>query len=136
MFLTISIIYNFHVQVPIILHNESEQARAWSQIHSEDTKKQCIPVITAWQLNERMWVITDKAIFDTTSPFVYIIWFVIYDFLSVGMENYRALISKKQQIDTEKNKFMNGDAVLIYPHQMVRVWKCVLREPLPTSKNT
>ncbi|PIN17000.1 Phosphoglycerate mutase [Handroanthus impetiginosus] len=42
-------------KVPIILHNESEQARAWSQIFSEETKKQCIPVITAWQLNERMY---------------------------------------------------------------------------------
>jgi len=41
-------------QVPIILHNESEQAREWSQIFSEDTKKQSIPVVTAWQLNERM----------------------------------------------------------------------------------
>ncbi|KAL3845827.1 hypothetical protein ACJIZ3_003230 [Penstemon smallii] len=27
----------------------------WSQIFSEETKKQCIPVITAWQLNERMY---------------------------------------------------------------------------------
>jgi 2,3-bisphosphoglycerate-dependent phosphoglycerate mutase len=43
------------VQVPIIIHNESEQARAWSQIFSEDTKKQSIPVIAAWQLNERMY---------------------------------------------------------------------------------
>ncbi|KAK4381013.1 2,3-bisphosphoglycerate-dependent phosphoglycerate mutase [Sesamum angolense] len=42
-------------KVPIILHNESEQARTWSQIFSEETKKQCIPVITAWQLNERMY---------------------------------------------------------------------------------
>ncbi|KDP20222.1 hypothetical protein JCGZ_09854 [Jatropha curcas] len=42
-------------KVPIILHNESEQARSWSQIFSEDTKKQSIPVITAWQLNERMY---------------------------------------------------------------------------------
>ncbi|KAL6578311.1 2,3-bisphosphoglycerate-dependent phosphoglycerate mutase 1 [Orobanche minor] len=42
-------------KVPIILHNESEQAREWSQIFSEETKKQCIPVITAWQLNERMY---------------------------------------------------------------------------------
>ncbi|CAA3000775.1 uncharacterized protein LOC111391082 isoform X1 [Olea europaea var. sylvestris] len=42
-------------KVPIILHDESEQARAWSQIFSEDTNKQCIPVITAWQLNERMY---------------------------------------------------------------------------------
>lgn len=42
-------------KVPIILHDESEQARAWSQIFSEETNKQCIPVVTAWQLNERMY---------------------------------------------------------------------------------
>ncbi|XWS21537.1 hypothetical protein CRYUN_Cryun30bG0062700 [Craigia yunnanensis] len=42
-------------KVPIIMHNESEQARAWSQIYSEDTIKQSIPVIAAWQLNERMY---------------------------------------------------------------------------------
>ncbi|KAK6116121.1 hypothetical protein DH2020_008390 [Rehmannia glutinosa] len=45
----------FDAIVPIILHNESEQAREWSQIFSDETKKQCIPVITAWQLNERMY---------------------------------------------------------------------------------
>ncbi|KAK4559669.1 hypothetical protein RGQ29_008748 [Quercus rubra] len=42
-------------KVPIIIHNESEQARTWSEIFSEDTKKQSIPVIAAWQLNERMY---------------------------------------------------------------------------------
>ncbi|XP_057503599.1 2,3-bisphosphoglycerate-dependent phosphoglycerate mutase 1-like [Actinidia eriantha] len=42
-------------KVPIVTHNESEQAKSWSQIFSEETKKQCIPVITAWQLNERMY---------------------------------------------------------------------------------
>ncbi|KAK9270233.1 hypothetical protein L1049_025810 [Liquidambar formosana] len=42
-------------KVPIIMHNESERARAWSQVFSEDTKKQSIPVIAAWQLNERMY---------------------------------------------------------------------------------
>ncbi|GAB2224270.1 hypothetical protein Droror1_Dr00005022 [Drosera rotundifolia] len=42
-------------KVPIILHNESDQAKSWSQIYSEDTQKQSIPVITAWQLNERMY---------------------------------------------------------------------------------
>ncbi|XP_020207916.1 uncharacterized protein LOC109792874 [Cajanus cajan] len=41
--------------VPIIMRNESEQAREWSQVFSEDTKKQSIPVIVAWQLNERMY---------------------------------------------------------------------------------
>ncbi|KAG8072419.1 hypothetical protein GUJ93_ZPchr0006g44834 [Zizania palustris] len=42
-------------KVPIIVHNESEQAHRWSQIYSEETKKQSIPVKTAWQLNERMY---------------------------------------------------------------------------------
>lgn len=42
------------LQVPVIMHNESDQAKAWSQIFSEETKKQTIPVIAAWQLNERM----------------------------------------------------------------------------------
>ncbi|KAH7860475.1 hypothetical protein Vadar_013854 [Vaccinium darrowii] len=40
-------------KVPIIVHDESEESKKWSQIHSENTKKQCIPVVKAWQLNER-----------------------------------------------------------------------------------
>ncbi|XP_030541408.1 2,3-bisphosphoglycerate-dependent phosphoglycerate mutase 1 [Rhodamnia argentea] len=42
-------------KVPMILHDESEQARLWSKVFSEDTKEQSIPVVTAWQLNERMY---------------------------------------------------------------------------------
>ncbi|XP_056167168.1 2,3-bisphosphoglycerate-dependent phosphoglycerate mutase 1-like isoform X1 [Syzygium oleosum] len=42
-------------KVPIILHDENERARTWGHIFSEETKKQSIPVITAWQLNERMY---------------------------------------------------------------------------------
>ncbi|KAG5029707.1 hypothetical protein JHK87_013221 [Glycine soja] len=42
-------------KVPIIIHNESERATAWTQVYSEKTTKQSIPVITAWQLNERMY---------------------------------------------------------------------------------
>nr|XP_027191340.1 uncharacterized protein LOC101500018 isoform X2 [Cicer arietinum] len=42
-------------KVPIIMHNESEQATTWSQVYSETTIKQSIPVITTWQLNERMY---------------------------------------------------------------------------------
>ncbi|XP_066378570.1 2,3-bisphosphoglycerate-dependent phosphoglycerate mutase 1-like [Miscanthus floridulus] len=42
-------------KIPVIMHNESEQAHRWSQIYSEETRKQSIPVITAWQLNERMY---------------------------------------------------------------------------------
>ncbi|KAL0349671.1 UNVERIFIED_CONTAM: 2,3-bisphosphoglycerate-dependent phosphoglycerate mutase [Sesamum radiatum] len=43
------------MKVPIIMHHETEQARIWSQIYSEGTKKQSIPVVKAWQLNERMY---------------------------------------------------------------------------------
>ncbi|KAI3451130.1 hypothetical protein Pfo_007795 [Paulownia fortunei] len=43
------------MKVPTIMHHETEQARTWSQIYSEGTKKQSIPVIKAWQLNERMY---------------------------------------------------------------------------------
>ncbi|CAM0913677.1 unnamed protein product [Alopecurus aequalis] len=42
-------------KVPIIMHNESEEAHSRSQIFSKHTKEQSIPVITAWQLNERMY---------------------------------------------------------------------------------
>ncbi|XP_042407984.1 2,3-bisphosphoglycerate-dependent phosphoglycerate mutase 1-like [Zingiber officinale] len=42
-------------KVPIIIHKETEEAQRWSQIYSEETKMQSIPVITAWQLNERMY---------------------------------------------------------------------------------
>lgn len=41
--------------MPIIIHNESERAKTWTKVFSEKTKKQSIPVITAWQLNERMY---------------------------------------------------------------------------------
>ncbi|KAL5573827.1 hypothetical protein UlMin_023424 [Ulmus minor] len=39
----------------IIVHKESEQAEAWSQIFSEETTKQSILVIVAWELSERMY---------------------------------------------------------------------------------
>ncbi|KAF8103549.1 hypothetical protein N665_0188s0480 [Sinapis alba] len=42
-------------KVPIILHDESEKAQTWSHVFSEETRKQSIPVIAAWQLNERMY---------------------------------------------------------------------------------
>ncbi|KAK7247449.1 hypothetical protein RIF29_42332 [Crotalaria pallida] len=42
-------------KVPIIIHDESEQATTWTRVFSEKTTEQSIPVITAWQLNERMY---------------------------------------------------------------------------------
>ncbi|KVI07318.1 Histidine phosphatase superfamily, clade-1, partial [Cynara cardunculus var. scolymus] len=43
------------VDVPLTKRGVEEAANARSQIFSEETKKQCIPVVTAWQLNERMY---------------------------------------------------------------------------------
>ncbi|KAM7276633.1 hypothetical protein ACFE04_018499 [Oxalis oulophora] len=42
-------------KVPVIKHTESEEAKAWTQIYSEDTEKQSIPVTITPQLNERMY---------------------------------------------------------------------------------
>ncbi|XP_047341654.1 2,3-bisphosphoglycerate-dependent phosphoglycerate mutase 1 [Impatiens glandulifera] len=42
-------------KVPIIIHDESDQARSWSKVSSDETIKQSIPVITSWRLNERMY---------------------------------------------------------------------------------
>lgn len=123
-------------QVPIIIHNESEQARAWSQIFSQDTKKQSIPVIASWRLNERMYL--------------FFLWpfflFVLKLSLSLnnpamtnklvfpGTVNYKVSISRKRQIDMGRNKFMSGVGVMMYLPQMARAWKCVLKGPLLISK--
>ncbi|KAJ7566330.1 hypothetical protein O6H91_02G097400 [Diphasiastrum complanatum] len=42
-------------KVPVILHNEDVRAESWSKIFSKVTEDQTIPVITAWELNERMY---------------------------------------------------------------------------------
>ena len=42
-------------QVPCILHPGQGKLEEWAEIHSEETKKSCIPVNVAWQLNERMY---------------------------------------------------------------------------------
>eukprot|EP00245_Coleochaete_scutata_P010842 TRINITY_DN3916_c0_g1_i1.p1 TRINITY_DN3916_c0_g1~~TRINITY_DN3916_c0_g1_i1.p1 ORF type:complete len:357 (-),score=83.67 TRINITY_DN3916_c0_g1_i1:637-1707(-) len=42
-------------KVPVILHKESEQAMAWSKIFSPESEEETIPVVTAYELNERMY---------------------------------------------------------------------------------
>nr|KJB18272.1 hypothetical protein B456_003G043900 [Gossypium raimondii] len=54
-----------HKKVPIIIHKESDRAKEWSQVFSEETKRQSIPVITAWELNERMAITSWKRLKDT-----------------------------------------------------------------------
>ncbi|PPS18834.1 hypothetical protein GOBAR_AA01748 [Gossypium barbadense] len=46
-----------HKKVPIIIRKESDRAKEWSQVFSEETKRQSIPVITAWELNERILIL-------------------------------------------------------------------------------
>lgn len=42
-------------KVPLVLHPHGAKLEAWAKIYSEEAQKMCIPVITAWELNERMY---------------------------------------------------------------------------------
>jgi hypothetical protein len=44
-----------------------------------------------------------------------------YPLTFLGMVSYKALISKKLQIDLAKNKFMSGATVMIFLRQMEKV---------------
>lgn len=42
-------------KVPVLLTPSDDRNQGWSHIFSEETKKQTVPMICAWQLNERMY---------------------------------------------------------------------------------
>ncbi len=42
-------------KTPQILHPHQGRLESWSKIYSEQVQKECIPVVSAWQLNERMY---------------------------------------------------------------------------------
>lgn len=42
-------------KVPVVLHPGQGKLEEWANIYSEEAKKNCIPVICAWELNERMY---------------------------------------------------------------------------------
>jgi 2,3-bisphosphoglycerate-dependent phosphoglycerate mutase len=42
-------------KVPLVLHPGAGKIDEWATIYSEEAKEQCIPVITCWELNERMY---------------------------------------------------------------------------------
>ncbi len=42
-------------KVPVILHQDGGKSEDWSKIYSPLTQAQTIPVICAWELNERMY---------------------------------------------------------------------------------
>lgn len=42
-------------KVPVLLSPSDDRMQAWGRIYGEDAKKQTLPMICAWQLNERMY---------------------------------------------------------------------------------
>ncbi len=42
-------------KVPVILHPGEGKMDSWGKIYSEETKAETIPVISAWEINERMY---------------------------------------------------------------------------------
>ena len=42
-------------KIPRVIHNPEKGHIGWDEIYSEEAKQHCIPVIEAWQLNERMY---------------------------------------------------------------------------------
>lgn len=42
-------------KTPCVMHPGEGKLEEWAQIYSEETKKKCVPIFTAWQLNERMY---------------------------------------------------------------------------------
>ncbi|MBA0608492.1 hypothetical protein Godav_020706 [Gossypium davidsonii] len=58
-----------HKKVPIIIHKENDRAKEWSQVFSEETKRQSIPVITAWELNERMYIKFHFSLLETAQRY-------------------------------------------------------------------
>jgi 2,3-bisphosphoglycerate-dependent phosphoglycerate mutase len=42
-------------KVPEVLHSGEGKLEEWAQIYSKETQALCIPVIVAWQINERMY---------------------------------------------------------------------------------
>lgn len=42
-------------KVPLFMHPNEGKMESWAQIYNEESKKMCIPVYAAWELNERMY---------------------------------------------------------------------------------
>jgi len=55
--MTAMLVMNVHKsgKIPEIIHSGEEKPPEWYRCYDEATKKELIPVITAWQLNERMY---------------------------------------------------------------------------------
>jgi len=51
----LAMLHHSSLKVPVLMNPSDDRMQAWSQIYSESTKKETIPMICAWQLNERMY---------------------------------------------------------------------------------
>jgi 2,3-bisphosphoglycerate-dependent phosphoglycerate mutase len=47
--------YHKSGKVPYVLHPNQGKLEEWAQIHSPTAQEMCVPVVVAWQLNERMY---------------------------------------------------------------------------------
>jgi 2,3-bisphosphoglycerate-dependent phosphoglycerate mutase len=52
---TLAMLYHKDQKTPVLLNPSDDRMQAWSHIYSEETKKLTLPMICAWQLNERMY---------------------------------------------------------------------------------
>lgn len=51
----LAMVYHHSKKVPVILHKDNEKLGKWGHIHSEAAEAQTLPVVEAWELNERMY---------------------------------------------------------------------------------
>ncbi len=51
----LAMMYHSSGKIPCIMHSGEKKLEAWSEIYSEKTRGQIIPVYCGWQLNERMY---------------------------------------------------------------------------------
>ncbi len=55
MTLCLSLLHHSSNKTPLFIHEKGSKQDEWSQIYSEKTRKEMIPVYLAWELNERMY---------------------------------------------------------------------------------
>lgn len=53
MTVVLALLHHESHKTPLFLHTDKEQS--WGQIYSEEAKRGTIPVVSAWELNERMY---------------------------------------------------------------------------------
>lgn len=53
--MTLALSMMHHKKTPVFLHPGAGKMEEWGEVHSEEMKKELIPVFMAWELNERMY---------------------------------------------------------------------------------